>query len=271
MSDAVDFSAGGFRFIPSVFQYSGGAAALPGHEIQRVRFRRPVPLKQGFERIERIITQASRPLTSFCACELRSPAPFTEQGFRAFNEIYVVTLERWGLFDGKVNPVARSNVCLEIDPLAEPSFHAFSFTVPLPNPPPHSASKTRVNALMPGEGREGEAPSFVIAGGAEAREGGASYSERTIRRGESSPDAMREKARYVLGEMEHRLAALGFTWADTTATQVYTVRDLYPFLADEIVRRGAAHSGLTWHFARPPVRELEYEMDCRGVGRESVI
>jgi N-methylhydantoinase B/oxoprolinase/acetone carboxylase alpha subunit len=26
---------------------------------------------------------------------------------------------------------------------------------PLPNPPPHSASKTRVNALMPGEGREG--------------------------------------------------------------------------------------------------------------------
>src|SRR5437016_12117594 len=26
---------------------------------------------------------------------------------------------------------------------------------PLPNPPPHSASKTRVDALMPGEGREG--------------------------------------------------------------------------------------------------------------------
>src|SRR5258708_22215166 len=28
---------------------------------------------------------------------------------------------------------------------------------PLPYPPPHSASKTRVNALMPGEGREGAA------------------------------------------------------------------------------------------------------------------
>jgi hypothetical protein len=114
MSDAVDFSAGGYRFIPGVFQYSGGAAALPGHEIQRVRFRRPVPLKQGFERIERIITEAGRPLTSFCACELRSPAPFTEQGFRAFNEIYVVTLEKWGLFDGKVNPVARKQ-CLSRD------------------------------------------------------------------------------------------------------------------------------------------------------------
>ncbi len=249
MAGAVDFSAGGYCFIPGVFQYSGGAAALPGHDIQRVRFRRPVPLEQGFARIERHITEAGRPLTSFCACELRSPAPFTEQGFRAFNEIYVVTLERWGLFDGKVNPVARSNVCPEIDPPAEPSFHAFSFTVAAADP----------------------APSFVISGGAEAREGGASYSERTVRRGEASPDAMREKARYVLGEMERRLAALGSRWADTTATQVYTVRDLYPFLADEIVRRGAAHSGLTWHYARPPVRELEYEMDCRAVGRESVI
>jgi hypothetical protein len=246
---AVDFSPGGYRFIPAVFQYSGGAAALPGHEIERVRFRAPVPLKRGFEFIEQYISQARRPLMSFCACELRSPAPFTEQGFRAFNEVYVVTLEKWGVFDGKVNPVARSNVCLEIDPPPEPSFHAFSFTVATTN----------------------TAPSFVISGSAEAREGGASYETRTIRRGETSPDAMREKATYVLGEMERRLAALGLRWSDTTATQVYTIRDLYPFLADEIVRRGAARSGLTWHYARPPVRELEYEMDCRGVSREIVI
>jgi hypothetical protein len=82
---------------------------------------------------------------------------------------------------------------------------------------------------------------------------------------------MRAKARFVLGEMERRLALLGFTWADTTATQVYTVRDPFPFLADEIVRRGAARAGLTWHFCRPPVRELEFEMDCRGVANEIVI
>jgi hypothetical protein len=82
---------------------------------------------------------------------------------------------------------------------------------------------------------------------------------------------MREKAHYVLDEMERRLAAFDLGWEDTTATQVYTVHDLYPFLADEIVRRGAAHSGLTWHYARPPVRELEYEMDCRSVSRESVV
>jgi hypothetical protein len=33
----------------------------------------------------------------------------------------------------------------------------------------------------------------------------------------------------------------------------------------EIVRRGAARHGLTWHFARPPVEGLEYEIDCRSV------
>ena len=82
---------------------------------------------------------------------------------------------------------------------------------------------------------------------------------------------MREKGSYVLGEMERRLGAFDLSWADTTATQVYTVHDLHPFLADEIVRRGAARSGLTWHYARPPVRELEYEMDCRGVTSEHVV
>jgi hypothetical protein len=249
MADAVDFVPGGYRFIPSVFQYSAGVAALPGHAIERLRFRRPIPLNEGFQRIERLITQAGRPLTSFCACELRSPAQFSEEGFRAFNESYVVTLKNWRLFDGKVNPVARSNVCPEIDPPAQPSFHAFSFTV--------SADE--------------QAPSFVIAGSGEAREGGASYSERIIRRGETTPDAIREKARHVLAEMERRMATLGFAWGDSSATQVYTVHNLHPFLADQIVRRGAAHSGLTWHYARPPVRELEYEMDCRAIGRERVV
>ena len=110
-----DFAAGNYNFLPSVFQYSGGAVADAGFEIERVRFRSPVPLAAGFARIERYIIDAGRPLTAFCACELRSPAPFTEDGFRAFNEHYVKTLARWGLFDGKTNPVARSNVCPQID------------------------------------------------------------------------------------------------------------------------------------------------------------
>ena len=123
------FAAGGYRYIPAVFQYSGGVAAEPGFAIVRMRFQRPVPLAQGFARIERVLGEAGRPLTSFCACELRSPAPFTEEGFRAFNEVYAGTLRQWGVMQGDTNPIARSNVCPEIDPPAEPSFHAFCFTV----------------------------------------------------------------------------------------------------------------------------------------------
>ena len=102
------FEAGGYRFVEGVFQYSAGVAALPDHRIVRVQFRRPVPLDEGFGRIEKIIGAANRPLTAFCACELRSPAPFSEAGFTAFNKIYVGTLERWKIFDGKTNPVALS-------------------------------------------------------------------------------------------------------------------------------------------------------------------
>jgi hypothetical protein len=81
---------------------------------------------------------------------------------------------------------------------------------------------------------------------------------------------MRVKAVHVLGAMESRLAALDFGWADTTATQVYSVQDIHPFVGDELVRRGTAKAGLTWHFCRPPVTGLEYEMDCRAITSEHV-
>src|SRR5438309_2100535 len=111
LMETVAFTAGGYRYIPAVFQYSGGVAAEPGFAIQRIRFHKPMPLRTGFGEIARIIQGSGRPLTAFCACELRSPAPFTEEGFRAFNEIYVETLREWDLFNGSINPVARSNVC----------------------------------------------------------------------------------------------------------------------------------------------------------------
>lgn len=243
------FAPGGYRFIPGVFQYSAGAAAGPGYAVERVTFRNPLPLALGFERAASIIEARGRPLTAFCACELRSPAPFTDAGFRSFNELYCETLSRWGIYDpkSKVNPVARSNVCPEIGPPPEPSFYAFSFTV---------TNKDR-------------APSFVIAGSGESREGGAIYKERTVRYGETSPSAMHEKAAYVMGEMERRLQLLGFSWREVTATQVYTVHDLHPFLANLMVARGAARHGLTWHYCRPPVQGLEFEMDCRGLSVES--
>ncbi len=249
MSQVQTFVPGGYRFIPGVFQYSGGVAAEPGHAIRRVAFSEPVPLAMAFEKAERIMKEAGSAPTSFCACELRSPAPFTEEGFKAFNLVYVGTLTKWGIFDGKTNPVARSNVCPKIAPPPEPSMHAFSFTV-----------------------KDAGAPAtFVIAGSGEAPEGQGSYFERTIRRGDTSPDAMRDKARFVLGEMERRMGLLGFAWRDTTAVQLYTVQNVYHLLDDEIVPRGATRHGLTWHYCRPPVVDLEYEMDCRRVASEVVV
>lgn len=243
------FEPGGYRFIKGVFQYSAGVCAMPGHRMVRVQFLNPIVLNEGFRRIEEIVKAAGRPLAALCACELRSPAPFTEEGFRAFNEIYVGTLSRWGLFDGTTNPVARSNVCPQINPPAQPSFHAFVYT----------------------ERGEAAAPSFVVAGSGEAPEGFSNYRDHVVRLGDVSPDGLREKARWVLGEMERRLAAMGRGWQDVTATQLYTVHDIFPFLAEEIVRRGAARAGLTWHFNRPPVVDLEYEMDCRGIAEERIV
>jgi len=183
-------------------------------------------------------------VVGFCACELRSPAQFTDAGFIAFNRHYTETLKRWGVMQNdEDNPVARSNVIPPLHKPAEPSLFAFCYARPA----------------------AGASGSFVIAGSGEAGDGPAPYSERSIRWGETSPDAMRDKAVFVLGRIEERMAALGKTWADTTATQVYAVHDLNGHMEQEIVRRGAAMHGLVWHFARPPVEGLEYEIDCRSV------
>jgi hypothetical protein len=249
MSTTRIVAAGGFRFIPAVYQYSAGVAAEPGFRLERARFARPVPLREGFARIAAHLDALGRPKAAFCACELRSPAPFTEEGFRAFNAIYGGVLEEWGIFQDGLNPVARANVCPEIAPPAEPGFHAFAYSVP----------------------EAGAAPSFVVAGSGESAEGRGDYRDNIVALGDVSPAGLRRKAEWVLGEMERRMAALGFAWRDATGVQAYTIHDLHPFLAEELVARGAAAHGLTWQFCRPPVVDLEYEMDCRAVALERVL
>ncbi|MYE01977.1 MAG: hypothetical protein F4Y03_12010, partial [Alphaproteobacteria bacterium] len=243
MAEVATFAAGGYRYIRGRFQYSGGVAAEPGYRIERVRFRRLVPLEAGFRRVEAHLEAAGRPMTAFCACELRSPGQFSEEGFVAFNRAYVGTLERWGIFRDEENPVARSNVCPEVNPPAEPGFHAFCYTVP-----------------DDGTG----AGTFVIAGSGEAPEGPGKYRDRIIRLGDTSPDAMAEKARYVLDAMESRMAALGFGWADATAAQVYTVHEIHGLFGPEIVARGAPPDRNHGPNYPPPVPGRPFEMVVRG-------
>ena len=247
------FAAGGYRYIKAVFQYSGGIAAEPGFEIERARFARPLALVEAFAAVEAHLKSRGRPNTAFAACELRSPAPFTDQGFYDFNKVYVTTLERWGIYrggDDPVNPVARTNVCPMYDRPAGPVMYAFSYTVPAP---------------------PGARKSFILAGGGDARGGAGSYAERIVRLGDTSPEAMREKVVFVAAEMERRLGLLGLTWADATSTQLYTVQNIGHLIGEVLAARGAGEGGLAWHYSRPPVIGLEFEMDVRGPAREIVI
>jgi hypothetical protein len=168
---------GSYRFIPAVYQYSGGVAAEPGFRIERAQLVSPVPLDRGLRLIEAHLKQAGRPLIAFCACELRSPEPFSEGGFDAFNRLYASRLDQWGILQGQVNPVARTNICPEIGKPDAVSLHAFSYTVP------HTSAQV----------------SFVVAGSGEAPEGGASYAQGTIRPGDASPEGVRAKAGWVMG------------------------------------------------------------------------
>jgi hypothetical protein len=247
MSDVVSFQPGGYRYLRAGFQFSSGVAAEPGFEIERARFLVPLPIAEGFAAVEAHLRALGRPSTAFAACELRSAEPFSEQGFQDFNRLYVQTLERWGIYRDERNPVARTNVCPEHGKPKAPVLYAFSYTVPA----------------------RSQRGSFIIAGGAEVRGGaaGSSYAERTVRSGETSADAMREKVQFVAALMEQRMAALGFSWKDAVSTQAYTVHDIGPMVG-ELAARGACAGGLAWHYARPPVVGLEFEMDVRGAARE---
>lgn len=250
MTDTVVFSPGGYRYIPAVFQYCAGVAAEDGFELERARFLRPVPLAEAFAAVEGHLAAIGRPMTAFAQCELRSPAPFDDQGFIDFNKHYVTTLERWSIYKDGVNPVARTNVCPMYDEPAEPSMLAFTYTVP--------AAKPRRRT-------------FMLSGGGDARSGSGPYRERIVRFGDTSPEGLREKVIFVIEEMEQRLAALGFGWQDAVSTQAYTVQDIGHLVGPELARRGAMQGGLVWIYARPPVIGLDFEMDVRGAARELIL
>lgn len=254
MSQLSVFEPGAYSYIKAFFQYSGGVAAQPGFEIERARFAKPLPLRDAYPAVEAHLKSLGRPTSAFCACELRSPDPFSDQGFRDFNKVYVQTLARWGIYregDDALNPVARTNVCPVYDKPAEPVMAAFSYTVP--------AQRVAFRG------------SFIVSGGGEARDGSGPYSERIVRLHDTSPEGLREKVVFVVDEMERRLKRLGFAWSDAASTQAYTVHDIGPLVGEVIAARGACAGGLTWHYARPPIIGLDYEMDVRGAAREIVV
>jgi hypothetical protein len=58
--------------------------------------------------------------------------------------------------------------------------------------------------------------------------------------------------------------------ADVTTVDLYTLHSPESFLARVILDPlgPAAIHGVHWHYSRPPITGLEFEMDMRGVRRE---
>ena len=242
-----DAPAGGYRFMPGISAFSCGVVANPGWEIVRARFLTPPPWRDGFAAIDRHLREAGRPRAALCGIELRSPTPFTFDGFDDFNEGYRGLLAEWNILVNEDNPIPRTNVAPLVGAPREPVLYAFSYTV---------AGSTA-------------APTFVVAGAGELRER-VRGPDGIVRRGDTSPDGMREKARFVMGIMQARLHTLGGSWDRVLAIDIYTAHPVHDVVQHEIlpVVGPAAVRGVHWYPSRPPVQGLEYEMDLRGARRE---
>jgi hypothetical protein len=241
---------GGYRFLPGIAPFSSGAAASPGYQVVHATLRAPIPWREGFALIDRHLQAEGRPRAALCAIELRSPAPFSFDGFDTFNAGYRSLLTEWKLLIDGENPIARTNVAPVVGAPPEPSLYGFGYTIPGGTP----------------------RPTFIVAGAGEMRERGVGV-EGIVRHGETSAAAMREKAAHVMGIMQARLLGLGAAWSDVTVIDIYTPQPIEPFLTETVlVPAGpAAIHGVRWFPSRPPVIGLEYEMDLRGVARELVI
>ncbi|MGI8782076.1 MAG: 2-amino-5-chloromuconate deaminase CnbZ [Acidobacteriota bacterium] len=245
----VENPKGNYHFLKGSSAYSSGVVAALGYEIVQVTLNSLLSFQSGFDLMARHLASAGRPMQAVCAMELCSPRPFSFEGFAEFNHGYHAVLADAEILVDTLNPVARTNVAPEVDPPAEPSLHAFSYTVP------HPGSKVR--------------PTFVVAGAGELVESRLNP-QSIVRPNEVSADAMREKAAHVMRCMTGRLRGLGVSWDEVNVVNIYTVHDVFPFFQEEVLAVAGAgvRHGVRLHYARPPIAGLDYEMDVRGVRTE---
>ncbi len=246
----IENTKGNYSFVKGISPYSAGAVAAAGFEIEHVQLSRPVALRAGFDLVTEQLRSLGRPRNALCGMELRIPRPLTFQGFAEFNAGYIEVLKSWDVFINGVNPVARTNVAPQALPPSEPVLYGFSYTTPRP----HSSKRWPI--------------SFLVAGAGELPEGSLDAGD-VVRRGDTSPKAIEEKARFVMGLMAARLKELGADWSGVTVADVYTVHDFHLLMPELLAPKFAR--GLTWHYARPPITTIEYEMDMRGCRREIVL
>lgn len=244
----IDNPKGNFRFRRGGGTYSsGGTVAMKDYEIVHATFSTMVPLAKALDRIDAYLERQGRPPQAVCGIELRSPKPFTFAEFGQLSKTYVDLLTKHNLMVGEVNPVARVNVAPELDPPAEVSIYGFSYTAPQP------AAR----------------PTFLAASG----ELSGPYPQGIVARGDTSVNGLRQKVTRELENLDRTLRELEVGWSGVNNLVVYSVHNIHPLLRELLLPRlGAAKNfGIRWYYCRPPLEELEIELQVRGCDREVVI
>lgn len=247
----LDNPKGNYKFVKGEgVPFSAGALADSGFEIVRVSLKPLVRLSTGFELIERHLNTVGRPLNAICGIELRIPGALSAAGFEEFNREYLERITAWGVMIDRLNPIARTNVAPAVAPIAEASLHGFCYTVPAPG---------------------SDRPGFVLAGATEMTS--RDRRREIVAAGDVSLDGLRRKTVCVLETLGKLLAEMKVAWNDATAVNLYTVHDLHSLLATDLLPAigSAAHRGIRWYFARPPVHGLELEIDCYAACEEVVL
>lgn len=247
--DLLDNDRGGYRFLTGIPPYSSGVIPTDGHEIVHRVLQTPLPYREGFALIARHLAALGRPKQALCAIALRCPEPMSFDGFDDFNADYRAILIDWDLLVDGHNPVARTNVAPGIQPPTETLLYSFAYTID-----------------------NGDPGSFLVAGAGDLGDQG--MANRTIvRDGETSADALREKAASVMARMDDRVNALGVSWSAVTRVNIFTIHPIHDLFVDTILTPmgSAAVHGAHWHFAQPPISGLAFEMDVRGVRRDGFI
>ncbi|HLH78138.1 MAG TPA: hypothetical protein VKV28_15145 [Candidatus Binataceae bacterium] len=241
---------GNYRFVPGIAPFSSAVIADPGFEIIHARMRELTPLDPGFALVDQCLQAASRPRTALCGVHLRLPKPLTSQGFDEFNRPYIEGLRAWGLEVEGANPVARTNVALEVDPPERPCLAGFFYTVPASH----------------------AAPTFVVSGTPEVQARSAA-GRQIVAAGDVSPAGMRLKAQCVLEVLEKRLSELEMNWGTVTSINLYTTADIHPLLPTLLLPSmgKAGRAGITWFYARPPVQGLDLEIDLFTVRQQLMV
>lgn len=241
---------GGYQFLQGIEPYSSGVISIPGREIIHATLSRPVPWQQGLIDVREYLEQRGRERFCLCGVELRCPEPHPMNGFIEFNRHYRALLQEWGMLVDGENPVARTNVAPVVSPPKETLLYGFSYVEP----------------------SEYSHPTFVVAGGGELPHRELS-DQHIVRLGETSEAALLDKARCVVDIMRTRLNRLGADEQLLSSIRVYCAHPVYHLLENVIIPGipDAARVGIQWFYARPPIRNIEFEMDLRGVRREIII